>query len=66
MKGIVKWFNQIRGYGLINSEDGTEVFVHRSALPFGTKINENDHVEYRIILSGQGPKATNIQKIVSL
>ena len=66
MKGIVQWFNQLRGYGLIKSEDGTDVFVHRSALPYGTRIHEKDHVEYRILLSHQGPKAINIKKITSL
>jgi CspA family cold shock protein len=63
MKGIVKWFNHIKGFGFITSDDGTEIFIHRSAVPTGIDINENDYVEYRILTSNQGPKATDIKKI---
>ena len=62
MKGTVKWFNHFKGYGFITSEDGIEVFVHRSALPMGINIDENDQVEYEIVKSEQGPKAANVHK----
>jgi len=33
MKGIIKWYSNIKGYRLINRKDGTDVFVHRTAIP---------------------------------
>ena len=63
MKGIVKWYNYRKGYGFIQGEDGNEVFVHRTALPMGTGIDENDQVEYEIEKSERGPKATNVMKL---
>ena len=63
MKGTVKWYNHFKGYGFIQGEDGKEVFVHRTALPLGTDIDENDSVEYEIEKSERGPKATNVKKL---
>jgi CspA family cold shock protein len=63
MKGIVKWYNHFKGYGFISGEDGLEVFVHRTALPMGTDIDENDQVEYEIEKSERGPKAMNVKKL---
>ncbi len=63
MKGTVKWYNYRKGYGFIQGEDGREVFVHRTALPMGTDIDENDQVEYEIEKSERGPKATNVIKL---
>ena len=36
MKGKVKWYNIKQGYGFINGEDGIDVFVHKSDIPFWT------------------------------
>ena len=63
MKGTVKWYNHFKGYGFISGEDGVEVFVHRTALPEGIEIEENDQVEYKIEKSERGPKAINIKKL---
>jgi len=63
MKGTVKWYNHFKGYGFIQGEDGKEVFVHRTALPLGTDIDENDSVEYEIEKSERGPKATNVKMV---
>ena len=62
-KGTVKWFNASKGYGFIEHEDGKDVFVHSTALPIGTEINENDSVEYTIEESERGLKAMNIKKL---
>ena len=51
MKGTVKWYNPRKGYGFIQGEDGKDIFVHRSAIPDGTYINEGDKVEYEIVES---------------
>jgi len=63
MKGTVKWYNHFKGYGFISGEDGTDVFIHRTALPMGTDIDENDKVEYEIEKSERGPKAINVKKL---
>jgi CspA family cold shock protein len=60
MKGAIKWFNPMKGYGFIVGDDGKEIFVHSTSLPIGTEINENDPVEYKIEESERGPRATNV------
>ncbi len=62
--GTVKWFNSRKGFGFINSEDGTDVFVHFSALAGGDDeyktLNENDKVEFEITEGQKGPQASNV------
>jgi CspA family cold shock protein len=62
MKGTVKWYNSFRGYGFIQSEDGKEVFVHKSSIEMETDLYENDPVEFEIEESDRGPKAMNVKK----
>ena len=62
--GKVKWFNEIKGYGFITTEEGTDVFVHYSAIEgdgFRT-LNENDEVEFEITEGPKGPQAVNVIK----
>ena len=63
MNGTVKWYNPRKGYGFIEGEDGKDIFVHRSAVPAGTFLNEGDKVEYEVEESDKGPKASNIKKL---
>lgn len=51
-KGTVKWYSQKKGYGFIVQEDGTELFVHHSALG-NQRLNDGATVEYVV---GEGPK----------
>ena len=62
MKGNVKWYNARRGYGFIQGDDGKEVFVHRTAFPIETSLNEGDPVEFEVETSDQGPHAKNLKK----
>ena len=62
MKGTIKWFNTRKGFGFISNEAGKDIFVHRTAVPEGTILNEGDAVEYEIEESERGPKAINIKK----
>ena len=60
MKGKVKFFNTMKGFGFIAGEDGTEYFVHQSGLTEGTTINENDSVTFDVVEGDRGPKAENV------
>ncbi len=62
MKGTVKFFNDEKGFGFIKAEDGSEVFVHMSALAEGTSLYENDAVTFDVEQGDRGPKAVNVKK----
>lgn len=61
MKGNVKFFNEMKGFGFIAGEDGKEYFVHQSDLKEGTRLNENDQVTFNVEEGPRGPKATNVK-----
>ena len=63
MKGTIKWYNSRKGYGFIQGEDEKEVFVHRSAIPNGTYLNEGDKVDYEIEDTERGPSAKDVKKL---
>lgn len=64
MKGTIIWYDIRKGYGFIRSDDGTNVFVHKSEVPFWTIFfNKGDKVEYLLEHSKQGVKAKNIKMV---
>jgi len=64
-QGIVKWFNDRKGYGFISQEDGNDVFVHFSSIvASGYKtLSEGDKVDFEIEESDRGPEAKNVNKV---
>lgn len=64
-KGIVKWFDDKKGYGFIENDDGGEVFVHHSAIKMsGFKtLAEGDRVTFDIEQGRKGPAAANVSRI---
>jgi CspA family cold shock protein len=64
-RGKVKWFNESKGYGFIEQENGPDVFVHYSAIEdqgFKT-LAEGQEVEFEIKQGEKGPQATKVVKL---
>lgn len=62
MIGTVKWFNNMKGYGFIQRDEGPDVFVHYSAIQsegFRT-LEEGQQVEFTIEEGPKGPQAANV------
>ncbi len=62
MKGTVKFFNRIKGFGFIAGEDGKEYFVHESGIDEDVSLDENDSVEFEAEQGDRGPKAVKVSK----
>jgi len=64
-EGQVKWFNEKKGYGFIQQEDGGDLFVHYTAIQGdGFKsLKEGQKVRFEIEETPKGPKAKNVQVI---
>ncbi len=62
MKGNVKFFNDMKGFGFIAGEDGKEYFVHQTGLNVGVTLHENDSVTFEVEQGPRGPKAVKVSK----
>jgi CspA family cold shock protein len=66
-EGTVKWFNDAKGYGFIEVEDGNDVFVHHSAIQGSDggfrSLTEGQHVSFDVEQGQKGPSAINVVKL---
>jgi CspA family cold shock protein len=64
-KGKVKWFNDAKGFGFLEQENGEDVFCHFSAISGdGFKsLQEGDDVEFEIVKGPKGLQAADVRKI---
>ena len=63
--GIVKWFNDAKGYGFIEQDAGGDIFVHFSAIVGDgyRNLQEGQRVEFDVV---EGPKGPQAQDVVAL
>lgn len=62
--GKVKWFNEVKGYGFLTTEDGNDVFVHYSSIAgdgFRT-LTEGEEVVFEITDTPKGPQAMDVKR----
>lgn len=64
--GVVKWFNEAKGFGFISPDDGSrDVFVHFSAIQTNgfRKLEEGQKVQFEVVDGAKGPNAQNVHPI---
>jgi CspA family cold shock protein len=59
-KGIVQYWDEQKGYGLIQRDEGGDIFVYKKDLDFLTLLDVGDEVDYEIEHSIKGPRAINV------
>ncbi len=65
IRGVVRWFNNAKGFGFLGHDDGPDVFVHYSSIQHeGYKsLKEGEQVAFEIIEGTQGPQADQVSRV---
>lgn len=65
MKGTVKWFNDSKGFGFIEAENGIDVFVHQSSIQTSgyRSLSEGQKVEFDLSSGPKGQQASNVHPV---
>jgi CspA family cold shock protein len=64
-RGVVRWFNNAKGYGFLGRDGGPDVFCHYSSIQRNgyKSLKEGDAVEYDVIQGDKGPQADQVQPV---
>lgn len=65
--GVVKWFNNSKGFGFLGREDGPDVFIHYSSIQADgyRSLKEGEPVSFDVVAGKQGLQADNVQRLSS-
>jgi CspA family cold shock protein len=65
LEGTVTWFNDSKGFGSIERDDGKDIFVKQSAIQSDSlkSLSEGDRVSFNVIANPKGPAAKNVCKL---
>ncbi len=63
MKGTVKWYDRVKGYGFLQTEEQKDIFIHRSGLEIPqTELETGQVVEFEVEMREKGPVAIKVRK----
>lgn len=63
MKGTVKWYDRVKGYGFLQTEDQKDIFVHRSGLEDPhIRLEAGQAVEFEVEVRDKGPVAVKVKR----
>lgn len=65
IQGVVKWFNDSKGFGFIKPDSGADVFVHYSSIKSDghRTLTEGEKVEFEVVQGQKGPQASDVIRL---